>query len=458
MKRVRFEGRVYNVPDNATDDEIATYVEGQVAAAPKAAAADSGVVLAPGAPPLPLSRRSELPSLLATPGGFVPGPIGVGLSALGGMAGRGLQGGEMGPTLPIGAVASSPLASLIPLEVWMEGIRQGALGGGGALLGGASRRLAKPFMSIALRPKLKMGKMEPGLIENALEQGATVSGNIVGGGSRGTGRELGKRGAVTTTGIERVERQGIPLPGGGTARIRVQMSRIIPKMDDVIARKTSKLGPDRAEAQRVIDEMKDSYQGAQTLADVKAIKQQLQDEARAIWETAMPKGGNLRFNNKGIPIGEEVPIEVRIKFGAAHNLQKLMESIPEAATGIKGGFKASEAATGRAIGVHRAVKEAEAVQRSGVPWWLPGTVGRGTVAATGAGLGFATGDDQGERMRNAALGAGAGATLAHPAVASRLAWLLYQQGALPAVARQSPRLMDMLFNAGEMPPDTLRQQ
>lgn len=388
-------------------------------------------------------RGDDVSGLLAAPGGFLPGPMGRSASGVGGFGGdiiEQMAAGQMPPDF---------------MQAGREGMKQTALTGFGQILGGTSRMAARPFMNIALRPKLKMGKMAPNVVGDALEQGATVSGNVVGGGSTGTGKVLGEAGAVTKRGIERVDAQGIPLPGGATARVRVQMSRMIPRVDDVVAKKSSKAGADRAEAHRVIDEMLASYPKPQNMADVKAIKQQLQDEARAIWETKMPGGKNLRFNEKGIPIGEEVPIEVRIKFAAAHNLQKFMEGIPEAATGIKGGFKASEAATKKAIGVHGAVREAEAVQRSGVPWWIPGTVGRGTVAGLGGAAGYASGDSPQEQRSNAALGLAAGATLAHPAVASRLAWLLYQQGASPALMRQVPRITEMMFNSGDMP-DSLR--
>ena len=380
----------------------------------------------------------DVPGLMAAPGGFLPGPVGRGAAAAGGAGGSIIEQLAQGRPLNLG-------------QAVRESGKQAALTAGGQLLGGTSRAIGTGAMRMALRPGVNTIRRSPGVVKDALEQGATVRRFAGTGGEEAAVKELGRRGAVTTAGVKRVDAQGIPLAGGVVAKVKLKMSRMIPALDDVVGKKSSKGIAQRKEAQAVIDEMLENYKKPQSMEEVKAIKQQLQDEARAVWEAIPNPSKKLRFNDKGIPIGEDVPIEVRIKFATANRLQKFMEGIPEGATGIPGGFKASEGATARAIGVRNAIRDATLRAEGGLPTWMPQGIGRGALTLGGGLAGASMGDSPQEKGAFGALGTLAGGALADPGVTSRLAQLLYQQYALPALLRQSPRAAEMLFNSGTLP-------
>ena len=397
------------------------------------------------APPQGESGAIDISSTLAAPGGFLPGPMGRGLSALGGLIGEPFDQWSRGQPISAGGAIR-------------EAGKQALLTSGGQMLGGASRAIGTGLMRTALRPGVNTVRRAPEAVKDALEQTATVRRFMGTGGEEKAAEVMGQRGAVTAKGIERVDRLGIPLPGGATARVNVHLSKMIPRIPDVISAQTSRRAADKKEAVRVIREMTASYRRPRNLAEVKAATQQLDDEARAVYETAIPSGKNLRFNASGIPIGEEVPIEARIKFGTAHKLREFMRSIPEGATGIPGGLKASEAATAKAIGVRKAVSDATLRGEAGLPTWFPQGFGRGAITAGGGAIGAMQGDSPQEHTAGGAIGALAGGMLSDPGVTSRLSHLFYQQYLLPLLLRQSPRAGFMLYNGGEMPPDTLESR
>lgn len=419
-------------------------------------AGEAGQTLAPtGQPPRPKQPRQprairnlhhplswavmqghDLPAMLGTPGGFLPGPLGRELSFLGGAVGEGIEQNVMGQPPNVQAMGH-------------EGAVQGVATMGGQMLGGMSRVLARPFMQVALRPKLRMGRMAPNVVDDALKQGATVSGKAVGGGSKGAAQVMGERGAVTQKGLDNAGRVFSGPSGPGRVN-RFGMSQVLPNAREVVSSQAGEVGDQRVAARQIIDTIKRNHPNKKTPAELKAFKQQMWKEADAIIES--------KFSGSKVHITRDdprAPLEARIKYQAGKKAQALLEGLPDADTMLPGGIGDAERATQKAINVHRAVEESEAVARSGVPWWIPATVGRGTLAGIGGAAGYATGDTPGQSWQNAAIGAGTGAALSHPAVASRLAWLLYQQGGLPALLRQTPRAGMALFSGGNMPPDTL---
>lgn len=398
---------------------------------------------------------ADLSQLLAMPGGFVRGPIGALASGIGG------GGGEI--------IDQAAQGRFDPAGIGMEAAKQAALGFAGMGVGKAGGYAARQMMQGALRPLIGLTRVAPNVAQDALESGATV-GRVpgfagvadalpVGAAKRAATRVAGgfphakslrRQRATETAGLlENATNAAAPLPGGAAARIRFRMSALLPNADDVVSRASPHYGEELDEARQIIKSIAKNYKGAKTPQELKAIKSELQARARSAYEAVAQQG------KKFSPDAPDLPVNSRIYWQAASRVQKALEGIPESAAG--GSIGAAEKATQKAINVANAVKRAGDVSASGVPQWIPQTVGRGGAAATGGAIGALTGNTPEERVRQSAIGMAAGSALTHPAVLSRLAYLLYNPATMGGL-RNAPRGIDALFNDGSMPPDTLRNR
>ena len=298
-KRVRFEGNVYNAPDDASDDEVAAFVEAQVAKV----GAGGGKTLAPTSPapqasaprqpsamgPAPVASHplawlaqqgGDLSSLLGIPGGFVPGPLGAGISAFGGGAGEFMEQASRGRQID-------------PRAIGMEAAKQGALGLAGAGIGKAGSYVARQMMQGALRPVLKLSRVAPNVVQDALEQGATV-GRVMGHGGRPAAEAVRGQAAAKTAGmLDRATQATAPLPGGAIARIRFRMSALLPNANDVVSGASPLRDVELKEARSLIGDIARNYKGAKTPVELKAIKRELQTRARSAYE-AIAVGKSFR--------------------------------------------------------------------------------------------------------------------------------------------------------------------
>ena len=150
-KQVRFEGNTYSVPDDATDQEIFSYVESQ--AAPAASRAQTPIRPNPMLN-MPGAMAGYLPSLLGMgggfagralsgPAGFAVGPAAAGVGgALGAFGQQALMGQALDPRAAVGA-----------------GGEQAGLEAAGGIMAGALRGMARPFMQMALRPRIRTARL-----------------------------------------------------------------------------------------------------------------------------------------------------------------------------------------------------------------------------------------------------------------------------------------------------------
>lgn len=378
----------------------------------------------------------DLPTLLGSLGGFAPGPVGRSVSAVGGASGSVLQ-------------QLMESQSVDPMQVGRDAMTQLGLTMGGQVAAGASRAVGTGLMRTALRPGVNTVRHAPGVVKDALEQGATVRSLAGTGGEKAAGRVVGERGAQTAKLLQNATNATAPLGGGAVARIRMRMSALLPNADDVVGKASPHRTEELNEARALISSIAKNYKGAKSPVELKEIKTELQRRAKAAYET-------LAQGKRFSPDAPDLPMSSRIYWKAASNVQKALEGIPESAAG--GSIKAAEGATKKAIGVRNAVRDATLRSDSGIPSWVPQGFGRGAMTAGGAAIGGMQGDTNAERAGYGTLGALAGGALADPSVTSRLAHLFYQQHLLPALMRQSPRAAYMMFGGGEMPPDTLRDE
>lgn len=384
-------------------------------------------------PPPQKAGPIDISSVLAAPGALVPGPMGRGLSALGGLIGEPFD-------------QWSRFQPINPADAIREAGRQALLTTGGQLLGGASRAVGTGLMRTALRPGVNTIRQAPGVVADALEQGATVRRVLGTGGEKKAAEVVGQRAAATRELLQNATNATAPLGGGAVARIRMRVSALLPNAKDVVGKASPQYRAEITEAQNIIKEMAHNYRGAKTPLELKEIKTELQRRAKTAYEAI---GQGKRFS----PDAPDLPMASRIYWKAAANVQKALEGIPESAAG--GSIKAAEAATKKAIGVRGAVRDAGLRSDSGHATWLPQGFGRGAITAGGAAIGGMQGDTNQERALGAGVGALVGGILSDPGVTSRLSHLFYQQYLLPALLRQSPRAGFMLFNDGTTPPDTL---
>jgi hypothetical protein len=331
-KRIEFEGKTHVFPDDFTDAEIRTALS-SLPAPPRPTAQ-------PGQPvqgmaeiashPLMGAMRSrarQLPELLALPGGFVPGPVGIGMSAVGGAAGEALRQPLMGEEFDVGRMG-------------IEGAKQGAFSAGGGLaaraVGAAVRPLAAPLMRRALRVgPLAAGTTTPGQLA---QQAETAVRHRVPVGGRGgqSGREIAIEAAQASG-----KKLSTLLDAAGKAGARIEPSDIakpvVDLMNEIFEQPLS-----RQELGGVVDMMEQfikEHPGPMTPAAVKMLKRRAQQLAEPLIKRRKIRPGT----------NPRDALKARFDDAIATGAKRALERIPTPMPG-GAGFPRQGQSFGRAIG------------------------------------------------------------------------------------------------------------
>lgn len=116
----------------------------------------------------PQMLRHFLPFLLGGAGGFVPGPVGIHLSTLGGAVGRQMNGEPQSPSIPLPTGAGYPPAAIFSPEALAAGGEQGALTAAGLGLGRGATLLGESLYRGALRPSAALIAKNPNVVRDMM--------------------------------------------------------------------------------------------------------------------------------------------------------------------------------------------------------------------------------------------------------------------------------------------------
>lgn len=180
-KRVKVEGKIITVPDDATPDEIDQISKGSATATPTQNAADTGVGIrpqpslfsAPGIKSMFYTLADKATNLLPSIGGAGGGLLGAGAGSVAGPVGTvgggvggaaiGGAGGEAARQLARRALGFEvPKTSMDAAEsIGGEGLRQGAYEAGGQVIGRVGRVVSPKLAEAAVAPGKRMLKSIP---------------------------------------------------------------------------------------------------------------------------------------------------------------------------------------------------------------------------------------------------------------------------------------------------------